>query len=319
MILKMLELDESNLIEINDTDNYNIKDFLDTDMKEENKGKKFDICLMNPPYARGLHLKFLEKTIEIAEKVVSVQPCGWLQDPIGKEKTSSNYLKYENSISKHIKSLDSISPIDSTNLFGGENQIQIADTLGIYVCDKNGGYDYSLDTGFPYNLYSKKETFPFKTGLYKNNKDKNFVCLISFSGCLKRGYPAVNCTNKYGVFTNGKNKNGLTFEQVKKSNSKFTVGNIDNQLVAVFNTKEEALVFYNMCTSDFWKYLCFESTKSNLINLNYLPWPSDYSKEWTERRFYEYFNLSKDDMKKYEETVSQLKKNNKFGLYSFDN
>ena len=36
--------------------------------------KKFDICLMNPPYDRGLHLKFLEKVIDICDDVVTVQP-----------------------------------------------------------------------------------------------------------------------------------------------------------------------------------------------------------------------------------------------------
>ena len=32
--------------------------------------KKFDICLMNPPYDKTLHLKFLEKVIEFTDKVI---------------------------------------------------------------------------------------------------------------------------------------------------------------------------------------------------------------------------------------------------------
>ena len=31
---------------------------------------KFDVVLMNPPYDRNLHLKFLEKTIEISGKLL---------------------------------------------------------------------------------------------------------------------------------------------------------------------------------------------------------------------------------------------------------
>ena len=42
--------------------------------------KRFDICLMNPPYDRGLHLKFLEKVIECTNTVISIQPAGWLED-----------------------------------------------------------------------------------------------------------------------------------------------------------------------------------------------------------------------------------------------
>lgn len=271
----------------------------------------FDICLMNPPYDRSLHLKFLEKTIEIAEKVVSVQPIGWLIDPIGKEKKTSNYLKYENSISNHIKNIDNIYTNDATNLFGRESNIHIADTLGIYVCDKEGGYDYSLSTEFPYNLYKQKNDFPFKTGFYKDNKNKNFVCLISFSGCLVGGHPAINCTNKYGVFLNGKDKDGLTYEQAKKSNRRFTHGSIDNQLIAIFDTIDDTNNFYDMCISDFWKFICYMSTKSNTINLKYLPWPEDYSEKWTENRFYKYFNMSKKDIQKYKDTINELKKDKK--------
>ena len=43
---------------------------------------KFDIILSNPPYSGSLHLKFLEKTIKIADNVVSIQPTRWLQDTL---------------------------------------------------------------------------------------------------------------------------------------------------------------------------------------------------------------------------------------------
>ena len=39
---------------------------------------------MNPPYDRSMHLKFLEKTIEIADNVVSIQPTRWIVDPNAK-------------------------------------------------------------------------------------------------------------------------------------------------------------------------------------------------------------------------------------------
>ena len=41
--------------------------------------KKFDICLMNPPYSRNLHLKFLKKAIEVSDNVVSIQPANWIK------------------------------------------------------------------------------------------------------------------------------------------------------------------------------------------------------------------------------------------------
>ena len=49
---------------------YDIKDFLEmknSELLKMNQGKKFDICLMNPPYGtRGgddIHFKFTEKCI----------------------------------------------------------------------------------------------------------------------------------------------------------------------------------------------------------------------------------------------------------------
>jgi len=107
LVLRTLGLDEKNLIEIDNTDNYNIKDFLDTDMTKENKGKKFDICLMNPPYGGTLHLKFLEKVIDISKNVISIQPIIWLfgQNDLSKQLDKINTIKenintYESSIEK---------------------------------------------------------------------------------------------------------------------------------------------------------------------------------------------------------------------------
>ena len=83
-----------------------------------NAGNKFDVVLMNPPYDRKLHLKFLEKTIEISENVVSIQPVRWITDPNAKFNKSSALKKYENTIAKHIKDLEIINDKIAEHLFG---------------------------------------------------------------------------------------------------------------------------------------------------------------------------------------------------------
>jgi len=58
-----------------------VKDLLvmsDKDILAQNNGKKFDVCLMNPPYDHGLGDKFLQKTIKTAKKVISVQPINFI-------------------------------------------------------------------------------------------------------------------------------------------------------------------------------------------------------------------------------------------------
>ena len=61
--------------------------------------KKFDICLMNPPYDSGLGNRFLDKVIDIANKVITVQPATWLftlkQDKSLTEKTDKIYCEIE--------------------------------------------------------------------------------------------------------------------------------------------------------------------------------------------------------------------------------
>ena len=65
--------------------------------------KHFHICLMNPPYLRNLHVKFLENVIEVTDKVVTVQPVRWIEETVGPKKKTSAFNKYEDSIAKRIK------------------------------------------------------------------------------------------------------------------------------------------------------------------------------------------------------------------------
>lgn len=77
-----------NIDDVDGNGKYDVNDFLN--MKNEeilkmNNGKKFDIVLMNPPYDRGLGDKFLIKTIEIANNIISIQPANFL---IGNKKNT---------------------------------------------------------------------------------------------------------------------------------------------------------------------------------------------------------------------------------------
>ena len=64
--------------DIDGNNKYDIKDFLsmnNSDIMKKNGGKKFDVVLMNPPYDNGLGNTFLEKTLAIADKVISDMQC----------------------------------------------------------------------------------------------------------------------------------------------------------------------------------------------------------------------------------------------------
>lgn len=100
------------------------------------KDDKFDIAIMNPPYDYDLHLLVLSKILPYVHKCVSVNPVRWLQDPFARHKKNSSYVKFENSVSKCISSLEIL---DNSNAVF---DIDFACNLAIYTFDKNGGFYY---------------------------------------------------------------------------------------------------------------------------------------------------------------------------------
>ena len=87
----LLEYINTIILDIGDVDEngqYDVKDFLKLMEKKEVEKKtgikKFDICLMNPPY--NLANKFLEKILQVSNKVVTIQPSNWLFGVIKKKK-----------------------------------------------------------------------------------------------------------------------------------------------------------------------------------------------------------------------------------------
>ena len=67
---------------------------------------KFSFCIMNPPYDGNLHLKFLEKSTEISNKVISIQPAEWCIRPYIKNGWKNIKEKLKNSIGEKIEDLE---------------------------------------------------------------------------------------------------------------------------------------------------------------------------------------------------------------------
>lgn len=124
-IVKTYGLGKDIILDIQDSNNDNklYDDFLNMpneDIEKMNGGKKFDICLMNPPYDHGLHIKFLQKINKISEKYVSIQPISFLQRLFLYENKEKN-----NGI--HCDSIEVISLDKASKIFN----IDIKNDLGI--------------------------------------------------------------------------------------------------------------------------------------------------------------------------------------------
>jgi hypothetical protein len=292
---------------------HNIKEDLNVITLKEIFNMKIDGIIANPPYDNDLHLKITNVVINTCLKddveYISIQPARWLQDPLGEVKQNSDIKKYNN-VASHIDALEIIPPEAATELFGGEGNIQIAMDLGIYTYKSKpvsklsvAKQDLIFDKLFNTNTMNG---FTFSTGKYKDNKNANFVCLTTFTGCLKRSQPAILCSNKYGAFINGKNAENKTFNEAKESNGHFTNGNIDEQLLALFNSGNEANNFNLSINTKFWKYVCFRSTVTNLVPLKYLPWMPTYKKAWTDTDYCEYFNITQVEWQSMLEEINKV-------------
>lgn len=133
-VLNILELDEQNLIELEDYNGngiYDIKDFVEAPNEKilkYNNMKKWDVCLMNPPYgAKGekdLHYRFTEKCINMCDDVICVMPFTLINS---KGDVNEKYRKILQC------SLIEAEELNASEYFGDTEQLNI----GVYQFNKN--------------------------------------------------------------------------------------------------------------------------------------------------------------------------------------
>ena len=281
----------------------NLDDYV-TDMNNEdileNNGKKFDIILMNPPYDRSLHLKFLEKTIQIADNVVSIQPVRWLEEGVARYKKNSAYNKYKESISKHIKDIDIISQEDSDIYFLGAH---FSMELGIYICDEKGGFDYnklSLDSILEKVINKMPSSLDdhIEFSIPKLSVVTSLICGGDKGRSKAIQYWLDSNPDKSIYDKDGKRlDNGLTFEENRKKTAWGNVKVRAEQNNIKFNSIEECKNFVKYTRTDFFNYIFNKSTLDVHVQSKYLPFMDDYTHKWTDEMLYKYFDITKEEQK----------------------
>ena len=266
---------------------------------------KFDCVLMNPPYSGSLHLRFLEKAIRVSEKCVSIQPVRWLQDSLAKYKRSSDYKKYENSISKHIKDIEFIDTHTIEELF--KENIHINMQLGIYVCDNNGGYQYDK-ANILFEKIIKQIDTSFADVIENKEPDNGVILSKLIGGNGGRTERAIGqfdgADNEKFIYRNGKRlDNGLSFYENK---IKAAWGNVKPRKETIFisfNTLEECYNFIAYNKLYLIRYLIKMETSDVVIHYKFLPFMDDYTHPWTDEMLYKKFNITSDEQKEIEKLV----------------
>lgn len=261
---------------------------------------KWNYAIMNPPYSRNLHLKFLENIIKVADNVVTVQPVRWIEETVGPKKKTSAFNKYEDSIAKHIKELDIYSAEEAEKLFDAAFNFNI----GIYVCDKEGGFDYSkLNTNkildkvlekMPDNIdnhikFNEPNTAIIVSLITGGNNGRNNVIDLYFQGS----------TYKSVIYDENSKRldNGLTFYENRKKTAWGNVKVRGEQFNIKFKNIDECINFFNSTRTYLFRYIFNVVTSDIHVQAKFLPFMNDYSKPWTNERMYDYFNITKEEQK----------------------
>lgn len=295
------------ILDIGDIDGngqYDVKDFLELmknkeELEKKTGVKKFDICLMNPPYDKTLHLKFLREVLKISDKVINISPVRWLLDPFAKDKRST--LRTYEDVAKQITDLEILNRKNAS-----EFDIKIYSNLGIYTFDNNNTnkLDYLNIWRAQKDPYAvsiiEKVCFGGKTKYLQEFKrfdvDGIFVPLSDIAGG-RGNLPVLKET--YKVVVDGKidGKDWIDVWNEDPKHGAFKKKKGAKILNIKFDTKEEAINFYNSYKNlKFFKVLCDITLQQQNIQYDRLPFLNNYEHKITNEECYKLFELSKEEI-----------------------
>lgn len=293
--------------DLDDNGKYDIKDFLEmknSELLKMNQGKKFDICLMNPPYTatskgtQNFDELFLEKTLSIANTVISIQPATWFMNINKRVKMLKGYHCEANLLSNGYE------------LF--KDNASVKQTLGIFKIEQGDGltvlYDNKNIQQFPdHYQWSPAFQYDILNIIIKKGKKIGNTYVGNYTSTLfhtrKADRNMASFYNKWMVTLTNQNPNvGRddydTIILKGKITPEFNDGNYTNGFFAAFNTKEEAEHFIHYMMSDFVRsYVkAYRNGKIVYHAVKYIPWPdAGFSEDWNDDRIASIIDLKKEE------------------------
>ena len=287
---------------------------------------KFDICLMNPPYDRDLHLDFFEKSLDfIADdgKMVIIEPATWLINlkDSGKGK---RYNELKNRIDKITKSVE-INPMNKQFNTGLYVPFSITTIDKIKNPEDKILFECSTETKEVDSIYDCN-----KIGKYTDIKNMLRKC-IEYGNMMKDHITNKTLSNKSYYYlrymdiitAHGYNsepdkiqtKNGTFYgtfitpcmhkhdNELYKSVPKTKVG---NDASCVYGTKQEL---------ENWKYFVMNNKLPLFLNMvltfdqhnnstKFVPWLVD--KKRTDGEIYQLLNINKEEQELINSTIEKF-------------
>ena len=250
-----------------------------------NKGHKFDICLMNPPYLGdnrndyNFPLKFLNKVCEISNRVISIQPIMFIFKTYDRKSPEFTEKTAIQNVETYKTSIDEVNMDEFDAKFG--NKIGIIDIntqieIGIFTVNNKEYQKVSEVTKFSHDKLLTKFAEICKTLSAENNIGQHMIYAAD-----KRDIKGLdqkekdNKSNKWFVniaIVRG-NKGTADMYSVIPKDRNAEYGNRPSSYIN-FNSKEEAENFINYVKTDFVSS-CLYLYKYDLNLaplLRYIPW-----------------------------------------------
>lgn len=269
---------------------------------------RFDICLMNPPFDKNLHLRFLEKVCDISDKTISIQPISWLQNIFADENKNSkiNTIKLTN--------VELVGKLNT--LF--DNDGRATYDVGIFKVDNKATINKDL-------LYKFIELYPgeiidseliksiknkildyCKSGNNLENKIKSGKIDENTKYCIVMpilvGNPGSKIdklfcenSNRWGrIFYKGKSDGKTPSEYKKKLSNVINYSNFD---YLEFETLIECKNWINSQYSDIMRFITILNCVDAHRRCKFVPYMNDYFNVWTDKQLSTFFNITNEELR----------------------
>ena len=234
--------------------------------------------IMNPPYNGNLHLKILQEAMKHSDDVVNISPIRWLQDPLAEYKKNSDWEKFAN-IRSHIESLEVVSAAEADKIFG----INFRCDLGIYHITESGGWKDDIN---------KRKSFVDK--ILQKAADKSIMDIATEEGW--RG-------EYKGIFGVINSHYGDIEHFIKNDYKLFCEGRYTNtNKVLFFDTEQERQAMFSYLSSKLMNAFAKEVRVNQRVPWQFVP-VIPCTHQWTDKKLYEYFGLTPEEIKEIEQEV----------------
>lgn len=229
----------------------------------------FDVCLMNPPYDKNLHIKFMKKIFDniLSEdgNLIYIGPDNWLINKYNFAQKSKIKNETRDKYSKFIDDIETFNGDEFNQLFNTSNWFGVSIFKMNYHAKGIDPTIYESDNKLLNKIISTiQNNFTSLRSHFSRNSDKEYFVPVRRTN---HGY--LNWVEKDSTKT--KAKDGILFNSENEMNN----------FIASFDT---------------WLYKFLNCTDwSGSENSADVPYLEDYTVPWTNEKLYKIFNITKEE------------------------